>query len=604
MYVTPRQRRNYFWTTLILLLGLPLTVFAAISAIRYFSDASADVSPKNVIISNVSANSISVTWITESESAGSISVNSGKGDSAPFIDIRGTDRRFTHHVDIVDLEPSKDYSFVILSNDTRYNDEKGKSFKFRTASVTSQTPVPKPVYGSLDGSDIKDALVYITLKGKDTVYPASSATTATGKWIIDLSSLRDPTKNTLVSTDPNTEISITVKGVGTLGGSISGTYSEIIDNEGQLKTPILLSDVPTASLFADFPKISMISSITQVVTAPPVETPTTPETPVIPDEEEVIATDVKWSAIPGTNSVSASTSVTGEKSVKITNLTDSGFNIVWLTQTAQEGSIKYGTTASDLSQTGLDERDSAVSKGKYTAHSVKVTRLLAETKYFFEIYSDATVIKNNNVPFEVTTFKTLAAPPEFKTITGNIKNVSSAMDTVVLVTLKDVDANGTTGVSTISSTIPDATGAWVATIGDVRNSTGTEYFSFSDTDTVTTNALSLSTVPAVSKTTKASIEGETTLSASSKTSGKVVKIASLANYGVYAASTPSTNNLGTGSGGGSSTEYIPKTAISTPLIYTIIFGIISILAGSAIYIRSNGKYRDNKNKTGMISSVN
>lgn len=612
MYITPKQRRKSFWTTLILLFGLPLTVIAGIMAYQYYSGASGDQTPQNVVITNLTSNSVSVTWTTDTVSSGSITTNAGKGDSTPFIDIRGTDRRKTHHVDVVDLDPAKDYTFVILSNEQRYTDEKGKAFKFRTSPVTVETPVPMPVYGSIEGTDKEDAIVYITVDGQSKVYPASSATTSTGKWIVDLSALRDPASRELVKVDKNTLITITVKGTDTLGGTISGTYGDLVDAEGQLKTVVQLNDVPTDTLFAQIPTTAQISSISKATNKP---TPTPPVDDGNTDNGGTdngnndgggnIVSDVTWGILKGTQvSASSSSAVIGEDSVKITNITDTGFNVVWLTTNATEGQIKYGTVATDLSETGLDERDSAVSKGKFTSHSVKLARLLPKTKYYFEIYNDLSVIKDNGSPFSVTTFDTLSTPPEFKTVTGKVSNITDLADAVVVVKLTDTDSKGTSGVSSLSSTLPDANGNWVVTIGDIRNATGTEYYSYSETDKLVTDVVALTSVKTVTSTTKAAIDTGVTATASSQTNRSIVKIQPLSNYNVYSGAVP-TIKKETGGGGSDIPviEYTPKTAISSPLLITIILGLISIFVGSGIYIKSQRKYIEKQTKEKMISSV-
>lgn len=609
MYITPKQRRKNFWVTLILILGLPLTAFAAMMAIRYFTGASGETFPKNVVITNLTSNAVSITWTTDSSTAGSVTVNGGKGDSTPFIDIRGTDRRKTHHVDVVDLDPSKDYSFIILSNDERYTDEKGKGFKFRTAPVTSETPIPTPVYGEVEGTDKDDVVIFVTVDGDEKVYPASSATTATGKWIVDLSALRDPASKNLVKIDKNTNITITAKGVDTLGGMISGTYGELVDNEGQLQTVVQLNDTPTETLFAKIPSGAQISAIKQQTSTPTQPTEEELETPDNNDDEtggEVIAQDVEWKSLAGTLGTTSEINVpTGEESVQITNLTDTGFSVVWLSKTASQGSIKYGTTSADLSETALDERDSTINIGKYTAHSVKLSRLQPNTQYYFEIYNDSSVIRDEGQPFSITTFATLSAPPEFKTVTGKVSNVADSADMVVIVKIADADSEGTTGTSTLSSTLTDSSGNWVVTVGDVRKSDGSEYYSFSENDKITASVLGITSVKPRTLATKTAIETPIALEGETSATRKIVKIAALTSYNVYAGTIPAEVRPDSGGGGDFSEdfEYTPKTAISTPLLITIILGGVSVISGSFIYSKSNRKYKEQRIKEKMISSV-
>jgi hypothetical protein len=365
-----------------------------------------------------------------------------------------------------------------------------------------------------------------------------------------------------------------------------------------------MSDVPTDSLFTSIPKVAQLSSVVaQVPTTPqpPVEEPGEEE----PGEEEpgVIGQDIEWGIIAGTQVSGGSSAITGSESVQVTNVTDTGFNIVWLSSTATEGSVKYGTSALALTEIALDERDSAVSKGKYTVHSVRITRLQPETTYHFEAYNDSTALRDNGSPFSVKTFKTLSTPPEFKTVTGKVSNFSG--EAIVILSLSDEDATGTSGVSTLGSTIVDETGNWVATLGDMRKTDGSEYYTFSDTDKVEVSAISLGSIKGATITSKKAVEDGVTLVGTSDGDRKIVKIASLTSYNVYASTVP-TSNSETGGGGDvvvDTGSEIPNTSISTPLLITLVLGFVALLVGVYIYIRGNFKYKENSSKSRMVSSV-
>lgn len=531
MYMTPRQKQRYFITTLILLIGLPITVFAAISAIRYFTNAGADTTPQNVVLTNLTSNSISITWTTDAQAAGSVVVNDGNKDSAPSLDSRGTDRMNTHYVEVVDLDPSKEYSFSILSNDEKYLDEKGKPFKFKTSPVSLDTPVPKPIYGSISGNGNDDVLVYIVLDDQPQVYPASSVTTKSGKWIVDLSALRNPDASTLPSVEDSTKITIIAKGQNTLGGVVSGTFGELVGGDGELASEIQLSDVPVSTLFAKIPGLSQISSVSSVVVKPDDTPDETPQTPEAPDDDFDIVQDSVWRPISGTESSSLVNAVVGGSSVKITNLTDTGFNIIWLSSKQEEGYVKYGTTPSALDSTVYDERDSATEVGNYHTHSVKLTRLLPETKYYFVIYSGTSTIQKSGNPFETTTFKTLNAPPDFKSVSGKISGSSDSSDVIVIVNIKSKN-DGV--LSTPSSTVVDDNGSWVATLGDLRTQNGSEYFGYTNEDSIIMSTIVYATSSPLSMLISNIEDTDITLSIkSTQTKRKIVKVDKLKDYGVY-----------------------------------------------------------------------
>ncbi|MCK9368747.1 fibronectin type III domain-containing protein [Candidatus Dojkabacteria bacterium] len=525
MYITPRQKKKYFIVTILLLIGLPLTVFAAISAVRYFSSAGGSETPQNVVLSNLTSTSMTVSWNTDAQTAGSVTVNSGKGDSKPFLDTRGTDKRKTHFIEIVDLDPSKEYSFTILSNTKRYTDENGSKFKFTTSPITSDTPIPKPVYGSLSGDGMEDAVVYILLNGSTSIYPAAAATTTSGKWIVDLSSLRDPASSKIVTISSDTVLNIVAKGPDTLGGTVSGTYSELVDEGGELATSVVLSDAPVETLFALIPKVAQISVVKEVVTnSTSTDTNTNTSTNTNTDTNtntSVVTDSSKWVDLAGTTVSGNVTKATGKSSIQVTNLTDAGFSINWLSSTKVESYMKYGTVATTMSDTVYDTRDSLTSKSTYYVHSFDVTRLQPETKYYYEVYSGTTLLSSGNL----TTFKTLSNPPEYKSISGKISGYSDSSDAVVTVSFAN---------STVSSSLTDSNGNWVVTIGDIRNASGTSYFAYTDTDKVQIDAILYANTDEIYKVAKniesANIEIKAKTSASGRT---IVKVNGLKNYGVY-----------------------------------------------------------------------
>lgn len=68
----PQRKRKQNIILLILILGLPLVLFAAYQVVQIVSKASADIDPKSVVISNLTTNMITVSWTTDSKTIGSI----------------------------------------------------------------------------------------------------------------------------------------------------------------------------------------------------------------------------------------------------------------------------------------------------------------------------------------------------------------------------------------------------------------------------------------------------------------------------------------------------------------------------------------------------
>ncbi len=516
MYVTPKQKRKYLITSLIVAIAIPLTVLAGYMVTRYISNADEAATPENVAISNITTKSVTITWTTGVSSSGQVVVTSGGQNSDPFIDFRGVENRKTHFVEINDLDSGTDYTFRIRSNGEDYFSENGNDFKFSTFDISDNTPVPNPLYGTIQNVDDNDSIIFIYTTSPSESLPLSTTPTTTGNWIIDLSALTNSTGG-LVNVTADTVLKIVIFGPDSTGDVESGKYSELVGEDGEIVDTVVLSLESKENLIAELPSGSVISSVTPVQPDPvipdpdpvtpdpdPVTPDPDPETPdpdpvtpdpdpVVPDPEPqfdpserefVLRNDVTWeNLILGTSTqVVPPDVVTGEGSVKFVNLTETSFGVVWLSDDAEEGEVLYGTSESDLSDKARDIRDGLLEKGSYHSHLVQVTDLDPETEYFFEISSGDDVYDDDGSPYSITTFESLSSPPPLDSISGYITGMSSFEDVVVLLTIINKDSEGTSGDSNIVGEVTDSSGNWIANIGDVRNSDGSVYYEYSDDD--------------------------------------------------------------------------------------------------------------------------
>lgn len=485
----PTQKRNII-TILILVLGLPFVVFASYQVVQLISNASADNQPRNVTISNITTVSATITWTTDSKTTGTATLKESGAELSPVIDTRGNTKRYTHFIEFTDLEPSTTYEFTITSGGTNYTSSGGSAFTFETAPITADTPTPNPVYGSVSGVSTDDVLVFAILKDK-TSYAVSATMPSGGNWIMDLSTFRKISDGSLIISDTNTNlVLIAVIGTGQ-GGILSGAYSTLFDSNGKLNSTQSFSIGSNTTLYSYFPTSSSQDDTEEET---PVEEPEE-ETPVEEPEQETdgrtfrIVKDLEWQdmVVSGVTSWPA-----GEETVNITNLTDTGFTVVWVSEEKEEGSVSYGTSAAELSSTASDERDSVTNKGEYYVHSVSLTRLQPETKYYFTVSSGDSSYDG----FNATTFATLSTPPSYVSITGTVANMPNTGEGVLIVYMKDGDSTGTAGDSMPISTVLDEDGKWILSIADSRSSDGSEYYEYTSSDTMYFSVVS--TIPTVS----------------------------------------------------------------------------------------------------------
>lgn len=325
-----------------------------------------------------------------------------------------------------------------------------------------------------------------------------------------------------------------------------------------------------------------------------------------------ISQDVTWGALVlGTSTTALPDIALDESSVKITNLTDTGFNIVWISSQKEKGSVKLGTTADNLETDYSDVRDTVLSKGSYNVHNVEISKLTPSTQYYYKIVSGDSTYDNSGAAFSIKTFATLSSPPAYKTVSGKTENLTDPTESIVLLQLSDKDSSGTSGVSNYISTVPDSSGNWIASIGDARNTAGTSYFSATDGDELVGLILTMAEPVSKTVTTKGIEDASVVLSVKKDgaTTTQPGKVLPLTNYGVYkslaeiGATSVSVSQVGGGTvagvsdsnasttGSGQSTQNGEVLGVSTtpntgvnPLAVVVVGGGVSIVALATLFL--------------------
>ncbi len=511
----PYKRKNnvVLW---ILVIGLPLLVYASYQVVQLISRASGDTQPKNLVISNLSTSSATISWVTEASVKGSVVPILGGNEKSPVVDKRGNENRNTHYVELTSLEPNTKYDFKIVSGSEEYTSLDNLTLSFKTAPITAGAPTPNPIHGTVSGGSGDDVVVYAMLKDK-SAYPVSAIIPSGGNWITDLSAFRKVSDYSLVLTENTTNLVLVSVGGPDKGAILQGTYTSLFDSNGKLKSTNDFTIGSNSDLYAYFAAKSMLMA-ESVVPTPPVEEPEEPEE----EEEEPtseskfkIVMDLEWIDMVSGSSVTATT---GVSSVQVTNLTDTGFTVLWVSAQKEAGSINYGTSSSSLSSEALDERDGATNRGTYYVHSVSVTMVQPETKYYFKVKSGGAQYSNT---FDVTTYATLSSPPPFESVTGAVKNIPTTGELVVVGYIKDKDGSGTTGSSNKISVLADDNGKWILSIADTRNTSGSSYFEYTSADEITFSLVSTVNSGSLIKTISSAKDADVEITAGSGGTGEV-----------------------------------------------------------------------------------
>jgi len=160
------------------------------------------------------------------------------------------------------------------------------------------------------------------------------------------------------------------------------------------------------------------------------------------------------------------------KQIKVTNITDKGFTVSWVTDTPAGGFIRFGL-GSELNLTAQDDRDEASqTTGEFVTHHVTLKNLQPATSYFFKIFSGKTEFANNGQPYDVTTAPASQQPlPENDVAYGTVLQADDTPAAGVIVYLSFSNA-------TTQSTLTKNSGSWVIPLNYVRDSSLTSYLAY------------------------------------------------------------------------------------------------------------------------------
>jgi hypothetical protein len=162
------------------------------SYLRSATTASGSIKPANVQITNVSDTTFTVSWTTELAATGALSVATPRGVQVLFDDqdTKNQGRYLTHSVTLRSAAPDTEYSITILSNGKKNLDGK-VPYKVRTGpALGTASGNLEPAYGTIvtdSNQPVKDALVYVTLEGGQTL---SAVSKPSGTWLIPLNLVR------------------------------------------------------------------------------------------------------------------------------------------------------------------------------------------------------------------------------------------------------------------------------------------------------------------------------------------------------------------------------------------------------------------------------
>lgn len=167
---------------------------------------------------------------------------------------------------------------------------------------------------------------------------------------------------------------------------------------------------------------------------------------------------------------------TTPKNVRVTNLTDKSFSIVFYTDENTNSFVKYGADSNSIKNQATDDRDQlSGTVGNYRLHHVTVRNLTPNTTYHYYLGTGSTSrFDNNGLPFIVKTLPSPSgAPPVNKTIYGTATTQAGgpAEGSIVFVSAEGVGE---------MSTVIKSSGSWALALSNARKLDGTGYSELPD----------------------------------------------------------------------------------------------------------------------------
>lgn len=197
----------------ILLGGLAITTLLIQQGTFTTSKASPQEEPQDVRIVNVTNNSFTVMFTTNTPTVGAVSIENTTPPRL-FYDKRdssGQKAFVSHFVTVTDLDPKTNYAFNVISNGDLYLNQ-GKAFSVTTAPEISEKIADTfPLAGSIllpDASPGSDVLVFIDIPEGET---AGAITDSQGNFRVSANYLRNKTTFEPLLLAQNTEIKIDAK---------------------------------------------------------------------------------------------------------------------------------------------------------------------------------------------------------------------------------------------------------------------------------------------------------------------------------------------------------------------------------------------------------
>jgi len=397
----------------LLLVLLPFIVVAVQIASDLRSRANISAQPKQVIFSNITSNSVTISYTTDEAVTGQASASGGTSGIISGLDTRDvtTAKPYKlHYIPINNLQADAEYEVTINSGGESFTDP---TWKVKTSPIGELPGTPDSILISVEPA-ITEAVVYAVAGNASGNSSVASNIASTSNITVQKNNLVGADGKQIVLDDKDIVVFVEAGAAG----------------RGQVQFKGTQRNAPKITLRADAitfdPKVVITpgASLTPIPTPPPVAPPPPASSPVSTPVSGPTVDPISLGLLTQTYSTGAEAiNPTAPYNIFISNVTSSGFTVNWLTKEPTIGLIEI-LNGSNRTQV-LDRRDASVATAKlrYT-HSVSAEDpgIPANSIFKFQIVSN-NIKYGQNVLAIATDFNN-----QFKDFASSLANpVSSAV---------------------------------------------------------------------------------------------------------------------------------------------------------------------------------
>jgi len=167
---------------LILIGGIFVGIFLTNQNTNFISKASGDCNPKNPLTTNITNNSVTISFVTESSCLSSLSINNQTINNSAVLS--NDQKSKIHYFDVNNLQDASNYEFSFINDGKTYE---SSSYNFKTAEKPNGLiPSSNLAWGRIFTPELKPAskvIIFLNIPGSS---PLSALVTTSGNWNISL----------------------------------------------------------------------------------------------------------------------------------------------------------------------------------------------------------------------------------------------------------------------------------------------------------------------------------------------------------------------------------------------------------------------------------